>query len=95
MKTYAIPRSVEADLRRKILEYFLYPGYAAVMPHTEPFKADITARVYTVAQMVYVRQGLRSAGLIERVRGTTRDMVYVITEQGRAFLKRDYTVSEE
>jgi len=95
MKSLKVEPLVEADLRRKILEYFLFPGYTATMPHTEPFQTNIKTGLYTNSQLTFVRRSLWSAGLLEHVRGTTIDNVLVITEQGRSFLQRDNVLSGE
>jgi hypothetical protein len=80
---------IEARLRQNVLQYFLDPGYTAAMALTEPFLSDLANGVYTLDQLAFMRRSLWTAGLLEHVRGTTRDTVLVITEQGREFLKRE------
>jgi hypothetical protein len=86
---------IEAQLRREILQYFLFPGYTAAMPYQEPFSSNLEKGLYTHYEMSTVRKALWTAGLLEYIRGSTSDNVLVISEMGRQILKSDNALAEE
>jgi hypothetical protein len=89
VRTLKLHPEIEARLRQNVLEYFRVPGYTAAMAYAEPFATELAQGVYTLDQLAFMRRSLWTAGLLEHVRGSTRDNVLVITEQGREFLKRE------
>jgi hypothetical protein len=91
MRSLKVDPATESLLRRQILEYFLEPCEVYMMKHDYPFENGLLAETYTWDQVRFVRRSLEVAGLLERVSGTTADVVLRTTGMGRQMLVNGLT----
>jgi hypothetical protein len=94
MRSLKVDPATESLLRRQILEYFLEPCEVYMMKHDDPFENGLLAEQYDWDQVRFVRRSLEVAGLLERVGGTTADVVLKTTATGRHVLVNGLTEDE-
>jgi hypothetical protein len=93
MRHLKVEPAVEQLLRRQILEYFLDGADVYFMKHDYPFENGLLAGAYSWDQVRFVRRSLEVAGMLERMSGTTADLVLRTTAMGRQAL--DNPLSED
>ena len=78
-----VNRRTEGEVRQAILTYFLTARSVDGMESDEPFVDLVQQKVFTWERIKMVRRSLVAAGLLEQMRGSTRDVVLRTTDLGR------------